>query len=315
MPYKSRKLRKTRQHTKILLCPGRSPGSFFRNPDVPGNVGRARRGETAVPGFTGLESPLGGIGEDKTMRVTLSAALLVAFTGAAHATELFNNGSMVTHPGAGPGGVDVSMADALLNTAGSNVLQQPSATHFRIADDFAVGGPGWIVDTVRVFAYVTGNQTGTPLVNGNVHIRSGAPNDPGSTILATSAVFTQQYSGVNRIFNNAALSNVDRRVFAADFDFGGLNLAPGTYWIDFQFSGSASAWAPYVMLPNPANPNDPTTVFGNGMQMTVGEVWQPTLAAPGAEVPFIVFGEIIPAPGTLALLGMGGLLAARRRRA
>lgn len=252
------------------------------------------------------------------MTKTFSVVAILALVGsAAHADVLFNNGGMVTHPGAGAGGADVSQATATHNTAGSNVLQQTTNPWFRVADDFTVTGPGWFVDSIRVHAYQTGSTTTSPFTAGNINVWDGRPGDAGSNIVTSSStILGTAWTGIYRVFDGVAnLTNTQRPVMYIDFDLSGQSLAAGNYWIDFQFSGVASAWAPYVM-----DAVTGETVFGNGRQMTTdglptpGPMWQDLLAAPGAEVPFVVSGTVIPAPGALALLGMGGLLAARRRR-
>jgi hypothetical protein len=253
----------------------------------------------------------------------LSTFAIIGIAGIAGAqTLLHDNGGMVTHPGAGPGGRDVSMAESIggVSTAGSNVLAQ-AGVHFRIADDFVVTGPGWIVANVRVHAYQTGAATPT-WTGAELNIWNAEPAAEGAQM-----VFTQSYTagqlnitntGINRIFNGAAnLTNQDRQVNSLTMSTGNLVLNPGTYWIDWRIVGGASAWAPYVMVANPVEPNSPTTVFDNGRQMfnAAGD-WQPLLQAPGAETPFHVYGEVVPEPTTMLALAAGvGLLARRRRKA
>ena len=120
------------------------------------------------------------------MRFALCSAAVAGLmlTGVASADVLYDNGSLVTHPGAGLGGVDVSMADAVTNTAGSNARHFPPDEHFRIADDFTVGPVGWFVDTITVHAYQTGAATPT-WTGANLNIWNGAPNDGGSSIVHT----------------------------------------------------------------------------------------------------------------------------------
>jgi hypothetical protein len=261
------------------------------------------------------------------MKLYSTLAIVALSASFASAQVLFNNHGtgavpeLVTHPGAGPGGVDVSMTSSTYNVAGSAVLRQgATGPHFRIADDFTVTGPGWDLNAITVFAYQTG-QAAPGWTGFNMNIWSGAPN-AGGTIVGTSTLASFSSANINRVFNGAAnLTNTDRRVQAITFNLAGLTLAPGTYWIDWQVEGGASAWAPTVTRPNPANPNAPIDVFGNGLQMTTGGVWQfigtgsGVPQGQGGETPFIVYGQPVPEPGTMLALAAGlGAIAARRRR-
>jgi hypothetical protein len=220
---------------------------------------------------------------------------------------LWNNGGMITHPGAGAGGADVSMASTIdgTSTAGSNALLQPGGPFFRIGDDFTVPAGGWTVGSVHVHGYQTG---GPPTWTGaNLNIRSGSVDGP---IVATATTTDWVWTGIYRVFNGAAnLGNTQRPVYRIDFDFGTLDLDPGTYWIDWQVSGGPSGWAPYVMEPDPAGGINTTTVLDNGQQMfnAAGD-WQPLLVAPGAETPFLVLapGASPPSPtGGSPMVGRG----------
>jgi MYXO-CTERM domain-containing protein len=242
-----------------------------------------------------------------------AGGLIAATSGLASAGGiLWDNGPMVTHPGAGSGGADVSMASVDPNAAGSNVRNIAPGQNFRIADDFNVGAGGWTVNSVVAFGYETG-ATGAPTWSGaNMNIWDGAPN-AGGTIVATSTAFTLESTGIFRVFNGAAnLGNTARAIWGISFDFGSLDLAAGNYWMDWQVEGGASGWANYVMDVNPDDVNNPITRTGNALQMFNADGdWQ----FPGGplEVPFLVRG--IPAPGAVSLIGLAGLAAVRRRRA
>ncbi len=87
---------------------------------------------------------------------------------------------------------------------------------------------------------------------------------------------------------------------------------------------ATNSWVPYVMDPNAANPNNPITRVGNSMVTTdSGATWVPGTVTTGGwnqspEIPFLVRGEVIPEPATVALLAFGGLAIAagayRRRK-
>jgi hypothetical protein len=203
---------------------------------------------------------------------------------------------LITHPNGGTGpiaGQHVSMAAVIdgVSTAGSNVLLQPGGPHFRLADDFPAPAGGCVMNQVVVHGYQTGAAQPT-WTSANINIRSGSVTGP----VVVSATTTQwQFTGIYRTFN-AVLNNADRPVFRIIFDFPNTTLPAGTYWIDWQVAGGASAWGPYITLPPvPPGGNNTQHVLENGQQMfNAAGQWQPTLAPPGAELPFLVRGPGAP---------------------
>jgi hypothetical protein len=211
---------------------------------------------------------------------------------------LWNNGPFVTHPGAGAGGADVSMASSgAHDELGSNVRHAPPAPHFRLADDFTVPAGGWTVRRVVTygfeFDFAVPNWT-----RANLNLRSGSAEGP---IVASATTTNWQWSGVYRVHNGLGnLGNSDRPIYEIRFNFTDLELAPGTYWIDWQVEGGFGGWGNYVMQP-PLTPGgaNTVTVLGNGRWLR-GGTWHPTLTAPGAEIPFKVLGAGTPASAPTA---------------
>jgi hypothetical protein len=247
------------------------------------------------------------------MRLSICAfgAAGLLLTSVASADILFNNGPMITHPDAGPGGVDVSMASVVPNSGGSNT----TATIWR-ADDFAVSGDGWNVSTINMFAYDTSNPT-PRWSTAQIQIRSGAAN---GTVVG-SAVPTWGLAGINRTFNGGT-TDTARQLSMLSADFGGLELDPGTYFAVLTITSSAGAnnWVPYVMDINPNNANDPITRVGNSLVSTdSGANWTAGVVTTGGwnqspELPFVVNGTLIPEPASaMAVLGLGVLLLRRRK--
>jgi hypothetical protein len=237
------------------------------------------------------------------------------------AAILWDNGPFVTHAGAGAGGFDVSMASSYANSGGNNTRFSGTGDPllFTMADDFIVGGPGWIVNSIKMFAYETAasGPTAPTWTGTKVDIYNGAPGLGGS-IIATFSGGTIASTNVYRVFNGAGnLGNTQRLIHSITFNTGSLNLAPGTYWAALQVSGGASGWANYVMDINPQLPNDPDTRIGNSRQY-VATGWQNAAItgwANSPDIPFVIEGTVVPEPGTIAVIGLGlAALAARRRR-
>jgi hypothetical protein len=204
----------------------------------------------------------------------------------------WDNGGFVTHPGAGAGGADVSMASpGSYNAGGSNAIYL--GQHFRLADDFAVGVACTLSEIV-VFAYESDRATPT-WTRAEMNLRAGSVT---GDIVAAATSTSWEWSGVYRVFNGLFnLGSTARPVQRISFEFGDLELEPGTYWVDWRIVGGSSAWGNYVMRPDPvAGGANTITVFDNGRQLTT-EGWEPILASPGAEIPFLVRG---PGAGALA---------------
>lgn len=241
--------------------------------------------------------------------VTFAAATTGLLCSVCGANVLWDNGGMVTHPGAGAGGFDVSMASDGAN-AGANVLQQTTGDHYRIADDFTVSGT-WLIDSITVHAYMPGSNS-PGWTDGELRIWDGSPADTGSAVVATFSNPTIAQTNIYRVFHGTAnLSSTHRLINAVTFDLANLELTSGGYWIDWQMvgGGGVAAWVSPVMEANPGDPNNPITPVGNAIQLSPGG-WRPYLDS--NETPFIVRG--VPAPGAAATLAFAGLVGLRRRR-
>lgn len=231
-------------------------------------------------------------------------ALVMVVAPLAMAAELYNNGPVVTHPGQGFGGADVSMASSNANSGGANMLSPT----YRCADDFTVPAGGWVLDGIKLSGYRTSAPPGNPgWTTFDLKIWAGANPGVGAPVYQTNAAPAIAFTNVYRIFNGVAnLQNTDRALNSLTFALPNLNLAAGQYWFDLSVGGAATGWMNYVMDPNPANPNDPITRIGNAKQWT-GASWVAPTYTP--EFPFSVTG--VPEPAALALLALGLLI--RRR--
>jgi hypothetical protein len=213
-----------------------------------------------------------------------TAALLapLAFAGAAVAqVNLFSNGSadpntaalstgVMTASGilAPPGYTWSELQSISGNTAADSVAgfsahllaSSPSGV-YRVADDFTVTSPhGWRVSGVTVYAFQVGAPAGTaPAGAVNLRIWSGRPGDAGSTILfgdTTSNRMTGASSAnIYRILSTVATPlgggpDFTRLLWSIDAStLNGatpLSLAPGSYWLDWQFVSSDPATAVFA---------------------------------------------------------------------
>ena len=251
------------------------------------------------------------------MRSVLVASSILGLACTASASDLlFENGGIVTHPGEGAGGADVSMAGGAVTSAGANA----TAPDFGRADWFWANGD-WTVDRVTVYAYETGAGTGeSPFEGYNVDIWDGIPGQDGAEIVASSTDGEAEWSGIYRIFNgNDNLDNTDRPVFQIDVAFDDVDLEPGFYWVSYGIENDSAAWTPYVMEPNPDDPENPVTPAGEALVFSDGE-WAPSASGDDdfrTSFPIEVYGtstgdcpEDLTGDGSVGGADLGTLLAA-----
>jgi len=158
-------------------------------------------------------------------------------------------------------------------------------------------------------ATVFGNflQTGlNQIAGGEWEIRSGVSNgNGGAVVLSGSSVISWAFKGAG---------GFGLQEWTLTMNGGNQNLAAGTYWVGVRPVGSGSGRA-FVSTTSGAGsiggPIDDYNSFFNSP--TFGVVFGPAGDQTGGE-PDFSYGITTPAPGALSLLGLGGLLAARRRR-
>ena len=203
----------------------------------------------------------------------------------APADILYDNGGLVNYPGGGFGGADASVLETALTLTIYGFGAQVSATN-SMADDFVVPAPGWQVDEVMLFAYQTGSTTTSTITEVRVQIWDGDPTAGGTIIfgdLTTNRMTNTTWSNIYRSIDTAPLAS--NRPIMANTASLGVELTPGTYWIQFMFNGTLSSgpWAPPITILN-----TPTT--GNAKQNQNG-TWVEALSGTFPQgVPFILMG-------------------------
>jgi hypothetical protein len=202
---------------------------------------------------------------------------------------LHDNGPFITHPGGGAGGADASVLDdTILSIYGFGASASAGS---RIADDFTVPEGGWTVEDMTFFTYQTNSPTTSTITGITVRIWDGAPGEMGSNVVfgdtTTNVMMSTVWSNVYRSITGDIVNSA-RPIMAVVADVGGVELAAGTYWVDFQFTGTLASgpWAPPITIVGQA-------VTGDALQL-VADVWAPAVDGTfghAAGFPFLVNGS------------------------
>lgn len=248
-------------------------------------------------------------------RWCLSVSAAACMAGSAMAGDvLWNNGPLVTNPGAGAGGANVSAIGAGQTIFGWGI-QAPTPN--TLADDFVVSSEGWNISGLEFFTYQTGSTTSSTITGIFARIWAGTPGDGGSVVwgdLTTNLLSATDWTGIYRT-NTTDFANTQRPIMSARATGLDITLAGGTYWVEWTATGSLTSgpWQPPV-----SSPDGP--VIGNALQFTAASgLFTPAYTDGAAALlqgamPFVITGSVIPAPGAIALLGLAGLAGSRRRR-
>jgi hypothetical protein len=194
---------------------------------------------------------------------------------------------------------------------------EPANTNFNIAalDDFNLAAAGTVQRVEAVLGFFNGGSL--PAITGYrvefySSVAAAAANltgDQGSVTLAPGAVTVTPNFGVNIGQTPNILVSIP---------VAGVNLTAGTHWVSvipiMNFTGGGQVGVSRSMLgaslnAHQANPGGGFAFPGNFSQID-GDA-----ATPGVQGINLAYRvTMVPAPGSLALLGLGGLVATRRRR-
>jgi len=204
---------------------------------------------------------------------------------------LFTSGPHFNVPGGGSGGANLSSLQSNLSMSSFGWAQQ---TGFRVADDFTIpSGQTWNIENVEIYAYQTGSTTTSTITGVNIRIWSVAPGT-GTVVFGdttTNRLASTTFANVYRA-SDTQPTNTQRPLMKQTVTLG-VTLPAGTYWLDWQTTGSLASgpWAPPIVITG-------TTNTGNAKQYQSGTgQWLDILDA-GANapqgLPFTLNGNVVP---------------------
>jgi len=256
--------------------------------------------------------------------VVAFSGLAVGLSSSARAQQIFSNGPVSTGVVSGSGIVapPVSTWSELAEDCGAPSVCNSAAGYqcavsnqTRLTDDFSVpAGQWWTVSSVIVYGYQTGSTTTSTLTGATLRIWNGRPGDATSTVVfgdaLTNRLQSTVFGSMFRTFNTttpatcggASTSPDQERPVMANTIAVGITLSPGTYWVDFDMTGSLGSgpWSPLTTLApcgRQADPNANASQFFQGAWIPVvdpGAGCNPT-PVPQA-VPFRLNGSIGNSP-------------------
>ena len=257
------------------------------------------------------------------LRRLLLCVLLLLGAGVSQSAVIITNGPIVTNPGQGYEGADVSLATAALNNQTGFLMNKVS--NYRLADDFTVPvDQKWNLTAIRFFGYE--NNSGTTPTNFTglyARIWDGRPSDPTATVVwgndTANILAGSSFSGIYRVRDTESITNFTRPVMTLD-GTASTSLVAGTYWLEWMTTGSFSTptggpWDPPISIVG-------QLATGNAMRFIPGTGWTDAKIGVNPQgFPFELEGtvDIVPEPGqwammSVTLLGVAGVVLRRYRR-
>ena len=235
-------------------------------------------------------------------KLSLASMLLL---GSVAAFADIDHSQLVNFPGGGFGGADNSRLENTPVVENIFGFGSNAGAAVVVSDDFTVGSGGFNVTGLVFFTYQTGATA--PSITGVNYAIGAAP-----TLSLSSAAFTNTFTNIYRTTSTTPL-DTSRRIQKVEISGLNINLGAGTHFLSFNFTGSLAS-GPWV----PPLPTSLATHGKNATQsLTAGpfnQVFVDAGLTMGADLPFIVRGQPVPEPATMAVLGLGAAALLRRRK-
>lgn len=203
---------------------------------------------------------------------------------------LYTQNELVSHPGQGLGGADVSA----ITTPGTLFGFGSQGNLFNwMGDDFTIpAGQTWKIDSIKFYSYQTGSTLTSTLTASHVRVWRGRVDSVGAVVVggdtSTNRMSATYWSNIYRTTGTPPYNNQSTRPIMSVVDTLNLTLTGGYYWLEFTFRGSLASgpWAPpRTILGTPAT--------GNGKQR-LGGVWGNAMDGANQQgLPFVIYGSIL----------------------
>ena len=250
------------------------------------------------------------------LRATLVAFSGLWFVSTASAGLLYDNGPFITNVGAGDNGADLSVLPSDSLGMASLGFNYDSSYEMSLADDFSVGDSGWTITEIVTFGYQGDSGTTSSFTSLNIRIWDGLPGNSNSTViwgdLTTNVLTASEWTGAYRV-SETTLNDTDRAIMQNTAGDLAIDLAPGSYWLEFRAAGDPGSF----VYANPLAEAG-VSVPGNAVRSDDdGDTYDGlhdggNFSAQG--FPFIINGVTpIPSPAGIAVLAAVILVHDRRR--
>ncbi|MBA4302774.1 MAG: hypothetical protein C0424_00960 [Sphingobacteriaceae bacterium] len=216
-----------------------------------------------------VSNPGDGYAVDDTLRVPYVVQNPNATPGT------FDNGPLITHPGGGFGGRNLSRLNLPLTTLGSNI----NKGGFKILEDFTLPGTSnYSIDSMAFFGYQTGSPAFSSFTGLFVTIWDGHPAQGGELLYGDSTEFESvledtYFTGIYRASATTPLDSTRPIMKNIGKFFEPTRLRGGKkYFIQWSMTGSIASgpWQPAVSLNGMTNTGNAQQFTSTGYQFMDG---------------------------------------------
>ena len=193
---------------------------------------------------------------------------------------LYSNGNLITNPGEGYNGSDISVSS--FATAGYTINK-----NVYLLDNFTVPYGGWNIFSFEFFIYQSaGSEITTPIVDatfqlfaGNLSFYQDAISIYGDNITNVCCL-SHSFTGIYRISKGSSFDDIKRKIYSLEINMQDLFLDSGSYFFKISLSSTSGV----IFYPH-------LSKSGNAIQFT-----SKTYLNLHTELPFYIHGPMTSSP-------------------